>query len=150
MPLTLYKYRTPGRMAEFIQQQINSIPRNATIAVVVATETEAESWFKLLEDELASGYRPPRLSRRDDLTRRINVHFAEVRETKGLEFDVVIVPDLGAFALGSELGRNQAYVAITRPKQSIILGCREENAGRSEIEALVRFKLMLMKDFEVH
>jgi DNA helicase IV len=137
-------------MAEYIERQIRSVPRNATVAVIAPNMDEAEFWFKLLEDELSSGHRPPRLSRRDDLTRRVNVHFTEVKETKGLEFDVTVIPDFGAFSLSTEIGRNQAYVAISRPKQSLILGCHEKNATLPEIEVLKQSKLVQTKNLIVH
>lgn len=149
-PLSLYKYAAPERMGAFIEERIRALPRNATIAIITPTVADAEFWYKLLEDELASGHRPPRLSHRDDLTRRLNVHFTEARETKGLEFDVVMIPDLGAFSLNSEIGRNQAYVAISRPRHSIILGCRNESASKPELEMLVRSNLVRMTELTVN
>jgi superfamily I DNA/RNA helicase len=90
------------------------------------------------------------MSRRDDLTRRFNIHFTEIRETKGLEFDVVIVPNIGSFALDTVVGRNQAYVAISHPKHGLILGCSDEFVARPAIEALEKNNLICIRDIPSH
>jgi|HubBroStandDraft_6_1064221.scaffolds.fasta_scaffold39717_2 hypothetical protein len=149
-PATIYKYTTPERMAEFVLDKIRSVPRHATIAVIMPNTDGARTWFDLLEEDLMAHHRPALISRRDDLTRRFTIHFTEVRETKGLEFDVVIVPDLGAFDLNSTIGRNQAYVAISRPKHALILGCDNKCADQSAIEILERSCLICVKDIPSH
>jgi hypothetical protein len=142
----LYKHSSRERMADFILRQIRSVPQNATIAVIAPTTDEAQIWFDLLEDELGANHRAALMSRRDDLTRRFNVHFTEVRETKGLEFNVVIIPDIGSFALESEIGRNQAYVAVSRPKHSLILGCAAESIRKPEIDALQQKNIVCVRE----
>ena len=74
----------------------------------------------------------------------------EVRETKGLEFDVVIVPNIGSFAMDTVVGRNQAYVAISRPKHGLILGCSDEFVARPAIEALEKNNLICVRDIPSH
>jgi DNA helicase IV len=137
-------------MAGFVLEKIRSVPRHATIAVILSNTDAAKTWFDLLEEDLTAYHRPALMSRRDDLTRRFTIHFTEVRETKGLEFDVVIVPDLGAFDLDSAIGRNQVYVAITRPKHALILGCDERCAAGPAIEILERSYLVRVKDLPSH
>jgi len=144
--IPLHIYSSAEQMADFMLRKIRLIPRNATIAVICPAVADAEKWFKLLEDELSSHHRPPRLSRRGDLTRRVNVHFTEVGETKGLEFDVVVAPDFTSFAMDTEIGRNQAYVAVSRPRHAIILGCSRQGSSRSEIGVLVRAGLLRLED----
>jgi superfamily I DNA/RNA helicase len=122
----------------------------ATIAVITPTVAEAQFWFDLLEEELGAYHRAALMSRRDDLTRRFNVHFTEVRETKGLEFNVVILPDIGSFALDSDIGRNQAYVAISRAKHSLLLGCAAELIEKPEIKSLERNGLVNFQDIPTH
>ena len=90
------------------------------------------------------------MSRRDDLARRFTIHFSEVRETKGLEFDVVVVPDIGSFALDTVVGRNQAYVAISRAKHGLILGCANEFVAGPAIETLVRNNIVHIRDIPSH
>jgi hypothetical protein len=146
----IYKYGTRERMAGFILQQIRSVPKHATIAVITPTFNEAQEWFDLLEDELGAYHRPALMSRREDLTRRFNVHFTEVREVKGLEFNVVVVPNLGSFALDNEIGRNQTYVAITRPKHSLLLGCTSEATKLPEIDILETLGVVCVLDLPTH
>jgi superfamily I DNA/RNA helicase len=149
-PVTIYKYTARERMADFILERIRSVPRHATIAVIMPSIDGAKAWFDLLEEELTGYHRPALMSRRDDLTRRFTIHFTEVRETKGLEFDVVIVPDLGAFDLGSTIGCNQAYVAISRPKHAVVLGCDDRCVAKPAIESLTRNGLVHIKDIPSH
>jgi DNA helicase IV len=137
-------------MAELVLEKIRSVPRHATIALIMSSTDGAKTWFDLLEEDLTAYHRPALMSRRDDLTRRFTIHFTEVRETKGLEFDVVVVPDLGAFDLDSAIGRNQAYVAISRPKHALILGCDDRCVARPAIEILERNCLIRVKDLPSH
>jgi hypothetical protein len=146
----IYKYGARERMADFILQQLRSVPQHASIAVITPTVDDAQTWFDFLEEDLAAYHRPALMSRRDDLTRRLNIHFTEVRETKGLEFDVVIVPDIGSFALNTVVGRNQTYVAISRPKHSLILGCSNEFVIHSAIKALEQNNLICIRDIPSH
>jgi hypothetical protein len=143
---TVYEYGARERMSDYILQKIRALPQNATIAIISPTTDEVKIWFDLLEEELGANHRTALMSRRDDLTRRFNVHFTEVRETKGLEFNVVIVPDIGSFALDSDLGRNQAYVAISRAKHALILGCHAESVEKAEIGALRRNNILCVRE----
>jgi hypothetical protein len=149
-PVTVYKYNARERMAGYILEKIRSVPRQATIAVIMPSIDGAKAWFDVLEEDLTAYHRPPLMSRRDDLTRRFTIHFTDVRETKGLEFDVVVVPDLGAFDFDSAIGRNQAYVAISRPKHALILGCDDKCATNSAIEILEQNCLVRVNDLPLH
>lgn len=146
LPVGLYRYEEPERLAEFIISRVRSLPHHATIAIIVPSINEAQQWFDLLEDDLGTYHRPALMSRRDDLTKRVNVHFTEARETKGLEFDAVIVPNLGTFDLDEPVGRNQLYVAISRAKQSLMIGCSSKSIGRSDIGKLEREGMVLVRD----
>ncbi|QLH70456.1 ATP-binding domain-containing protein [Rhodopseudomonas palustris] len=142
-PAAVYQYEEPRRMADFIVARIRDLPHHATIAIIMPTADEAQRWFDLLDDDLGAYHRPALMSRRDDLTKRVNVHFTEVRETKGLEFDVVIIPDVGSFELNSPIGRNQVYVAVSRAKQSLLIGCAApllDRARMLERERLVSIR----------
>jgi DNA helicase IV len=138
----LHSYASRDEMVAFILDRIWSVNEYATVAVIVPTEREARDWYDLLSQDLTTGLRPALLSRREDLTRRFEIHFTEVYETKGLEFDVVIVPDLSSFELNNEIGRNQAYVAITRPKHSLLLGCDVRALNVPAISTLIDHKLI--------
>lgn len=146
----LYTFTSKPTMAGLIFKRIRSVNPYATVALIVPTADEAKEWFDMLNDDLATGHRPALLSRRDDLTRRVDIHFTDVYETKGLEFDVVIVPNLGSFALDTDIGRNQAYVAVSRAKYALLLGCNEEQLRRPEICTLVEHKLLRPNRILVH
>jgi hypothetical protein len=53
-----------------------------------------------------------------------------------LEFDVVIVPNLASFDLESVIGRNQLYVAVSRPRHALLLGCEEQALGLDSLRKL--------------
>ncbi|MFT4118040.1 ATP-binding domain-containing protein [Bradyrhizobium sp.] len=142
----IYRFDERGRMARLILERVRTLPHHATVAVITPSADKAEEWFDLLEEELSAYHRPALLSRRDDLTKRINIHFTEVREAKGLEFDVVIVPDIASFELDRIIGCNQAYVAISRAKHSLLLGCATNSASWDVIENLRQKSLIDLRD----
>jgi hypothetical protein len=145
-PASVFSYDEPSHFAALMLERIRSLPHQATVAVIGPTVGDAQIWFDLLDDDLSSYHRAALMSRRDDLTKRVNVHFTEVRETKGLEFDVVIVPDLGSFALDGVIGRNQAYVAISRAKHALMLGCAEKYKDKTEIRLLREKRVISIRD----
>ena len=145
----LYRYRERAQIAELIVSRVRSLPHHATVAVIMPTISEVQAWFDMLDENLSAYHRPPLMSRRDDLTKRVNIHFTEVRETKGLEFDVVIIPDLGVFELDEIIGRNQVYVAISRAKHSLLMGCSSDRVDRPEIRTLEREGLIAIREAAV-
>jgi superfamily I DNA/RNA helicase len=146
---TIYHYRDRNPMIEFIISRVRSLPPHATVAVIMPTVDEVRGWFDSLEEQLGAYHRPALMSRRDDLTKRVNIHFTEVRETKGLEFDVVIIPDLGTFKLGDSIGRNQVYVAISRARQSLLIGCDSGRIGQPEIRKLEQEGLVSFREIPI-
>jgi hypothetical protein len=139
---SLYAFSSKEQMAQLMLARITSAPPYATIAVIAPTMQDAKEWHDLLKDDLAAYHRPALLSQREDLTRRFDVHFTEARETKGLEFNIIMVPDFGAFALDTAIGRNQAYVAISRAKHALMLGCSRARVRRTEIGLLAQNNLL--------
>jgi len=135
-PALLHSYTSTAVIEKAILERIASANEYATIAVICAKEQDASKWHGRLSEELAAGRRPASLSRREDLIGRFDIHFTHVYETKGLEFDVVIIPDLEAFNLESEIGRNQLYVAVSRAKHALFLGCNSKHQSK-EISALI-------------
>lgn len=133
----LHTFKTQWAMAQFILQRLLTVDPYATVAVIMPSELEARRWYDLLREDLAAYHRPALLSHRDDLTRRNDIHFTEVLEAKGLEFDVVIVPNLASFDLASVTGCNQLYVAVSRPRHALLLGCEDQAL---EVEPLRKLK----------
>jgi hypothetical protein len=140
-PVLLHCYTSTAVIEQTILERIASVNEYATVAVIFPNEQDAAKWHGRLSRELATDRRPASLSRREDLIGRFDIHFTPVFETKGLEFDVVVIPDLEAFNLESEIGRNQLYVAISRAKHGLFLACGSKHQSK-EISSLVESGLV--------
>jgi len=136
MPARVHVFENPDEISETIVLRIRKLPLHATTAVILPTLDEANKWYDLLGEELAEYGRKARLSERDDLNRRYDVHFTSSLETKGLEFDAVVVPNIGSFAIDTEIGRNQMYVAISRAKHALFVGCAASESKNPAIKFL--------------
>jgi DNA helicase IV len=141
---TVHTFRSHSGMVQFIVSRLLTVDPYATAAFIMPSESEARRWYELLREELAAYHRPALLSHRDDLTRRNDIHFTEAREAKGLEFDVVVVPDVSAFDLESDIGKNQLYVAISRPRHALLLGCEHQSASGASLQKLEEAKIVSM------
>ncbi|MET4261341.1 hypothetical protein ABIC09_006308 [Bradyrhizobium sp. S3.12.5] len=142
LPPVAYLFDDPRDMADFVLQRLLTIDPYATVAVILPDEPEARRWYGLLRDDLGAYHRPALLSHRDDLTRRNDIHFADVRETKGLEFDVVIVPDISSFTLDDVVGRNRLYVALTRPRHALLMGMQRKAQANQHLRTLIEAGLL--------
>jgi hypothetical protein len=129
-------------LARTIAKRVKGIDGHATISVICSSMADAKAWFDLLEEDLGAEHRSPLLSERESLTRRFDVHFTDALEAKGLEFDAVIVPDLAGFALESTIGRNQLYVALSRAKHSLFIGCDSAAIDRPRIKVMAERGLL--------
>jgi superfamily I DNA/RNA helicase len=69
-----------------------------------------------------------------------------VIETKGLEFDVVIIPNLGAFEAGGWIAKNQIYVAISRARHSLMIGCADDQIDGTAIRQIQEKGLAAVRD----
>jgi DNA helicase IV len=141
---TVHTFKTHTGLAKFAVSRLLTVDPDATIAFIMPSEVEARRWYELLREDLSAYHRPALLSHRDDLTRRHDIHFTEVREAKGLEFDVVVVPDISSFDLDSAIGCNQLYVAVSRPRHALLLGCEHRNSGGLSLQKLKEAKVVSM------
>ena len=149
----VHTFKTDATMAKLILGRLITVDPYATIALILPSELEARRWYDLLREELAAYHRPALLSHRDDLTRRNDIHFTEVREAKGLEFDVVVLPDIASFDLASVVGRNQLYVAVSRPRHAVLLGCNQQSVGGEALQKLEMHEIISMtsvREFSVN
>lgn len=147
---TLHTYRSEGAMADLILERLTTVDPYATVAIILPSETEARHWYDLLSENLSAYHRPALLSHRDDLTRRNDIHFTEVREAKGLEFDVVVVPNLASFELENTIGCNQLYVATSRPRHALLLGCARELSGEESLRKLEAHGIISLVEIPEH
>jgi len=93
------------RLAEFI-----ATDRQASIAIVVRTPEAARRLYHSLERGLAV-----HLGLDGDVRFQPGIQVTCLDEIRGLEFDVMVVPDVDPVAYpGTRLGRRSLYVAMTR------------------------------------
>ncbi len=140
-PVLLHCYTSMAVIERTILERLATVNECPTVAVILANEHDAAKWHGRLSGELANDRRPASLSRREDLIGRFDIHFTPVFETKGLEFDVVVIPDLEAFGLETEIGRNQLYVAMSRAKHGLFLACGSKHRSK-DISSLIESGLI--------
>lgn len=92
-----------------------------TVAVVFPNLDSAKHLYDKCKPHLATHMVDAELSHTIDLSRRHIRHFSSVANTKGLEFDIVIVPYLERYQLDDKISINHLYVAVTRAKRQLIL-----------------------------
>ncbi len=141
-PALLHAFDDRSAAARVIAKRVKQIDRHATVAVLCASKADAREWFNLLEDDLMAEHRPPLMSERGDLTRRFDVHFTDALEAKGLEFDVVFVPDIASFFGGDLIDRNGFYVAVSRARHSLFMACPKSALASTEIVSLMNADLL--------
>ena len=109
--------------AEFLVSRISALPATASVVVIGPTTEAARDWFDRMAPGLESAFRNPIVSDRARLTERLKTHFTTPLEAKGLEFDIAIVPDISEFQSDNPIHVNGLYVAVSRPRHAILLGC---------------------------
>lgn len=110
--------------AELVIEVVNALDRvsaQQTAAVVLPNEAAAARLYGLSKSRLSSRMIDAEVSQRIDLSRRHIRHFTSVENAKGLEFDVVVLPNLEAYRLEDSLDVNRLYVALTRPRFRLVL-----------------------------
>lgn len=95
-----------------------------TAVVILPTPELATQIFEACKPRLAEEMIDAELSENIDLSRRHVRHFTSITNTKGLEFDLVILPYLEQYDLMNDQHKNQLYVGLTRAKRRLVLiGC---------------------------
>lgn len=133
----LVVYHDPEEFSRTAVERILALPQTASVAIICANERDAERWYSLMERDLDAGFRNPKLSDRSELTMRFQTHFTTPIEAKGLEFDVVVVPDLSAFDGNDTVDRNSLYVAVSRPRHALLMGCAYQGMDSPVVVKLV-------------
>lgn len=106
-------------VAAAIEEEVVSLPRGASVAVICGTREIAERLERELRDMLTAQFRETRFSTHSDLTRRFFVHFTTALDAKGLEFDAAVVPLLEGTQDATAL--NAVYVALSRPRRHLTI-----------------------------
>jgi len=117
---------------ELVQQVVEALgclKASQTAAVITPDSITAAALYAQCKLQLSARMVDAELSEKIDLSRRHVRHFTSVANSKGLEFDVVIVPYLERYRLDDATDVNRLYVALTRPRRRLVL---LSNAGRAE------------------
>jgi hypothetical protein len=100
------------------------------------TSETVRTWFDMMVPSLESTFRNPIVSDRARLTERLKTHFTTPLEAKGLEFDVAVVPDISEFSDEDPIDLNGLYVAVSRPRYAVLLGCNCSRVGHNVVKQL--------------
>ena len=112
---------TDDAMDARIVEALVSAKRHHTVAVLFPDSAAAAKTYKRLEVELRERMVEAELSEKVNLARRHVRHFADVANSKGLEFDVVLLAGVDRYDLSNASHINRLYVGITRARQSLML-----------------------------
>lgn len=121
-----------------IMDALTTVKRYQTVAVLFPDAETAAKTYKRLEVQLRERMVEAELSEKVNLARRHVRHFADVANSKGLEFDVVLLVGVDRYDLGNALHINRLYVGITRARHSLSLlfGSRALAPKLSEVRVL--------------
>lgn len=133
---SVYTYAARTQFAEFAVAKIAELPDAANVVVISPNLETLRNWYNELRPSLESAFRNPIISDRARLTERLKTHFTTPLEAKGLEFDVALIPDLSEFDETDPIELNGLYVAVSRPRHAILLGCKSSKMGHKVVRQL--------------
>ncbi len=132
----MHTFQDQAELANFAAARINALPGTASVVVISPNAETTQTWFELMAPSLESSFRNPIVSDRARLTERLKTHFTTPLQAKGLEFDVTVVPDISEFDDEDLLQLNGLYVAVSRPRHAITLGCRDSKLAHKVVKQL--------------
>jgi hypothetical protein len=100
---------------------LDALGGRETVAVLLPNAEIAAALHARCKGALSDRMIDTAVSEKIDLSRRHVRHFTGVANSKGLEFDVVIVPYLERYKLSRTADANGLYVALTRPRRRLVL-----------------------------
>jgi DNA helicase-2/ATP-dependent DNA helicase PcrA len=114
-PVESFGFSSPGEASEFFPQVLKELMRDepdAAVAVIARHPEQARLYF----DALAAAEVPHvRLVAAQDFSFRPGIDVTDVRQTKGLEFDIVILVDVNEESYQeNDHARRMLHVAMTR------------------------------------
>ncbi|TGV61075.1 hypothetical protein EN784_01360 [bacterium M00.F.Ca.ET.141.01.1.1] len=142
-------YEDPAEFARMAIDRIVALPETASVAVICADDQDVDRWFALMHRDLDANFRNPMISDHSKLTMRFHTHFTTPVEAKGLEFDVVVIPNLAAYDGSDAVGRNSLYVAVSRPRHALLMGCDYEAIGSSMVVGMVDDGHLVLRTHEL-
>jgi DNA helicase IV len=132
----LHVFADQQEFADFLVSKISALPNAASVVVIAPTKETARNWFDRMASGLESSFRNPIVSDRARLTERLKTHFTTPLEAKGLEFDVAVVPDISEFDSENPIHVNGLYVAVSRPRHAILVGCNSSMVEHKIVKQL--------------
>lgn len=126
-----------------ILDELAKVGPNQTAVVVFPTRGNAQSVFARLQSGLAEKMINADISGHVDLSKRFVRHFATIENTKGLEFDVVVLPMLDDYDLLGDLDRNRLYVGVSRAKQRLVLLSRQKALDPVLDKVVAKYRTLL-------
>ena len=112
---------TDDAMDARIVDALVAAKRHQTVAVLFPDAATSARTYKRLEVQLRERMVEAELSEKVNLARRHVRHFADVANSKGLEFDLVLLAGVDRYELNNPAHINRLYVGITRARQSLVL-----------------------------
>lgn len=126
-----------------ILDELTKLGPNQTAVVVFPSRDKAEEVFARLQSGLAEKMINADISSHVDLSKRFVRHFATIENTKGLEFDVVLLPMLDDYDLSGDLDRNRLYVGVSRAKQRLVLLSRQKDLDPVLDKVVSKYRTLL-------
>lgn len=126
-----------------ILEELSNLRSNQTAVVVFPSHEKARLVHDRLHAALAERMINASISSHVDLSKRFVRHFATIENTKGLEFDVVLMPMLDDYDLSTDLDRNRLYVGVSRAKQRLILLSRQKELDPVLAQVVSRYRSLL-------
>ena len=121
-PVERFGFQHPGAMLAFLVDSLSSLLRREPSASIVVLTRELAEARKIAEQLERAELPNLRLVADQDFSFRSGVEVTDIAQTKGLEFDYVLVVDADASTYGpDDLSRHLLYVGITRAAHQLWL-----------------------------
>ncbi|MGB4343593.1 MAG: ATP-binding domain-containing protein, partial [Moraxellaceae bacterium] len=108
-------------LGKVILESLSRVPSNQSAVVIFPSSEIAEAWYQRLGATMKERLIDAELSSKVDLARRYVRHFTSVANSKGLEFDVVLMPMVDSYDLRDQQQINRLYVGVTRARRRLSL-----------------------------
>ena len=121
-PVDVFRFRERGAMIAFLAETLNDLSIReplASVAVLTRTPEAAELIYEGLKLTDLADYR---IIREQEFTFTPGIDVTDITQTKGLEFDSVIIADADASTYGPDIrSRQLLYVGVTRASHQVWL-----------------------------
>ena len=112
----------PMEVADKVFDLLSCIGPNKSIAVICPQSSQAKALEEELSEHIATLFRESHYAANsNELNKPYYVHFTTPKPTKGLEFDVVVIPYFNEFKWEDSIDGNHLYVSVSRSKEKLLL-----------------------------